>query len=74
MKALVLEDDPRFARFGCANFREEGYAVDLCTTGADALRLAEIGAHALIILDWVVPDIDGLAVCRELRRRVAHPS
>jgi DNA-binding response OmpR family regulator len=69
MKALVLEDDPKIARFVAQIFREEGYAVDLCSTGADALRLAEIGAHSLIILDWVVPDIDGLAVCRELRRR-----
>ncbi len=69
MKALVLEDDPKIARFLSQIFREEGYAVDLCSTGADALRLAEIGAHSLIVLDWVVPDIDGLSVCRELRRR-----
>jgi DNA-binding response OmpR family regulator len=69
MKALVLEDDPKIARFVAQVLREEGYAVDLCTTGADALRLAEIGAHSLIVLDWVVPDVDGLAVCRELRRQ-----
>ena len=49
--------------------REEGYAVDVCTTGAEALRLAEVGAHTLLVLNWVVPDVDGLVVCRELRRR-----
>ncbi len=69
MKALVLEDDPKIARFVAQILREEGYAVDHCTTGADALRLSELGGYELIILDWMVPDIDGLSVCRELRRR-----
>ena len=69
MKALVLEDDPKIARFVAQVLREEGYAVDHCATGADALRLAELGGYELVILDWMVPDIDGLSVCRELRRR-----
>lgn len=69
MKALVLEDDPKLARLVGLVLRQEGYAVDLCATGTDALRLAEIAVHSLIVLDWVVPEIDGLAVCRELRRR-----
>jgi DNA-binding response OmpR family regulator len=68
MKALVLEDDPKIGRFVAQILREEGYAVDQCATGADALRLAELGGYDLIVLDWVVPDIDGLSVCRELRR------
>jgi DNA-binding response OmpR family regulator len=68
MKALVLEDDPKIGRFVAQILREEGYAVDQCATGADALRLAEVGGYDLIVLDWVVPDIDGLSVCRELRR------
>ena len=69
MKALVLDDDARIARFVAKVLREEGYAVDLCKTGADALRLAELGGYQIIVLDWVVPDVDGLSVCRELRRR-----
>ena len=69
MKALVLDDDARIARFVAKVLREEGYAVDLCKTGADALRLAELGGYELIVLDWMVPDVDGLSVCRELRRR-----
>jgi DNA-binding response OmpR family regulator len=71
MKALVLEDDGKIARFVAQILREEGYAVDLCATGADALRLAELGGHDLMVLDWVVPDVDGLSVVRELRRRGA---
>jgi DNA-binding response OmpR family regulator len=69
MKALVLDDDAKIARFVAQVLREEGYAVDLCATGADALRLAELGGYELIVLDWMVPDVDGLSVCRELRRR-----
>jgi DNA-binding response OmpR family regulator len=69
MKALVLEDDGKTARFLAQILREEGYAVDLCATGADALRVAELGGHDLVLLDWVVPDMDGLSVVRELRRR-----
>jgi DNA-binding response OmpR family regulator len=69
MKALVLDDDARIARFVAQILREEGYAVDLCGNGADALRIAELGNHDLIVLDWMVPDVDGLSVCRELRRR-----
>ncbi len=69
MKALVLDDDARIARFVAKVLQEEGYAVDLCKTGADALRLAELGGYQLIVLDWMVPDVDGLSVCRELRRR-----
>jgi DNA-binding response OmpR family regulator len=71
MKALLLEDDGKIARFVAQILREEGYAVDLCTTGADALRLAELGGHDLAVLDWVVPDLDGLSVVREMRRRGA---
>jgi DNA-binding response OmpR family regulator len=69
MKALVLDDDPKVARFVALALREEGYAVDQCTSGVDALRLAEVGRHELIVLDWMVRDVDGLSVCRELRRR-----
>jgi DNA-binding response OmpR family regulator len=69
MKALVLDDDPKVARFVAQALREEGYAVDQCSSGLDALRLTEIGSHELIVLDWVVRGIDGLSVCRELRRR-----
>jgi DNA-binding response OmpR family regulator len=69
MKALVLEDDPKIARFVARILHEEGYAVDQCARGDDALQLAELGGHSIILLDWVVPGQDGLAVCRELRRR-----
>jgi DNA-binding response OmpR family regulator len=69
LRLLVLEDDPKLARVLAQIFSEEGYTVDLCTTGADAIAQATAGKYSLLVLDWMVPDIDGLAACREMRRR-----
>ncbi len=69
MKVLLLEDDPKVARFVSRVLTEEGYAVDLCARGADAISQADSGVYDIIVLDWMVPDVDGLAVCRELRRK-----
>lgn len=68
MKLLVLEDDAKLARFLARAFHEEGYAVDTCARGQDALDQAKLGLYDALVLDWTLPDIDGLAVCRELRR------
>jgi DNA-binding response OmpR family regulator len=69
LKALVLEDDQKQARFLARVLSEEGFAVDLCVRGADAITQAERSPYDLVVLDWMVPDTDGLAVCREIRRR-----
>jgi DNA-binding response OmpR family regulator len=68
MRALILEDDPKLARFLGRVLAEEGLAVDLCARGVDAMAQAEGGLYDLIVLDWMVPDTDGLSVCREIRR------
>src|SRR5580658_10560162 len=68
MKVLVLEDDRRLARFLTRVLSEEGLVVDLCGRGVDAIAQAEGGLYDLVVLDWMVPDTDGLAVCREIRR------
>jgi DNA-binding response OmpR family regulator len=69
VKVLVLEDDPKVARFVARVLSEEGYAVDLCANGADAIVQADAGLYDVLLLDWMVPEVDGLAVTRELRRR-----
>ena len=69
LKVLLLEDEPKMARVLTQIFAEEGYSVDLCTTGADAIEQAGAGSYSLIVLDWMVPAVDGLAACREMRRR-----
>ncbi len=68
MKVLLVEDDVKVARFVTRVLVEEGYVVDHCSTGSDAARLGQTGMYELILLDWMLPDIDGLSVCRELRR------
>jgi DNA-binding response OmpR family regulator len=74
MKVLVVEDDAKVARFVSRVLVEEGYVVDLCSTGSDAVRQGQTGMYELIILDWMLPDVDGLSVCRSLRRAgVATP-
>lgn len=74
MKVLVVEDDTKVARFLTRVLTEEGYAADSCARGTDALSQAGAGLYDLIVLDWMLPDLDGLSVCRELRRKgIAAP-
>jgi DNA-binding response OmpR family regulator len=68
VKILLVEDDKKLARFVTRLLTEEGYAVDSCARGHDALTQAQAGVYDLLVLDWMLPDLDGLAVCRELRR------
>jgi len=68
MKALIVEDDGKVARFIARVLGEEGYVTDLCVSGVDAVRQAGSLSYDVILLDWMLPDLDGLAVCRELRR------
>lgn len=69
MKILIVEDSMKLARFLSRALTEEGFIVDLCPNGADALVQGNSSLYELIILDWMLPEIDGVTVCRELRRR-----
>ena len=68
MKVLIVEDDEKVARFIARVLGEEGFITDLCVSGADAVRQANAVVYDVVLLDWMLPDLDGLAVCRELRR------
>ncbi|MFI5057556.1 MAG: response regulator transcription factor [Candidatus Acidiferrales bacterium] len=68
MRLLLVEDDTRIARFVAKGLREQAYAVDIVTTGDDALYQADINTYDLVILDVMIPGRDGFAVCRELRK------
>jgi DNA-binding response OmpR family regulator len=68
VKILIVEDDRKLARFVQRVLSEEGYAADLCSSGPDALVQARSGIYNLVLLDWMIPDLDGLEVCRQLRR------
>ncbi|MGH6925040.1 MAG: response regulator transcription factor [Propylenella sp.] len=64
---LLVEDDVRIASFVRRGLEAEGYAVDLAESGDEALALANDGAYPLVILDRMLPGIDGLNVCRAMR-------
>jgi two-component system, OmpR family, copper resistance phosphate regulon response regulator CusR len=69
VRILLVEDEPRVADFVSRGLREHSYAVDIAGDGGEALyRAAEI-AYDFIILDLMLPVLDGYSVCRELRRR-----
>jgi DNA-binding response OmpR family regulator len=68
VKILLVEDEAKVAQFLQRVLTEEGYVVDACKSGTDALAQAETGVYDLVVLDWMIADLDGLSVCRELRR------
>ncbi len=67
MRVLLVEDDPRIARFVAKGLHEHTYAVDVTADGADALYKAAVNDYDAIILDVMIPGDDGLTVCRKLR-------
>jgi heavy metal response regulator len=69
MRLLLVEDEPKIAHFIKRGLEEEHYAVDVAGGGEDALALVDVTAYDLVILDLMLPDMDGLDVCRRLRQR-----
>ncbi len=68
MRLLLVEDDVRIARLVAKGLREQAYAVDVASTGEEALYQAAVNTYDLVILDVMIPAPDGFAVCRELRK------
>ena len=66
---LVIEDDENIAAGLKDDLELEGYRVDIATDGDEALVKAVDGDYDLILLDLMLPGKDGIAICRELRRR-----
>src|SRR5947209_5917784 len=69
MRILVIEDNHRLNSSLQMNLAHEGYSVDAAYDGQEGQDLAELTPYDLIILDILLPQKDGLEVCRELRRR-----
>jgi two-component system copper resistance phosphate regulon response regulator CusR len=67
MRILVVEDDAVAASVLAKGLREHSYAVDLAADGSDALEQTAINDYDLVILDVLLPGIDGLELCRQLR-------
>ena len=68
MKLLLIEDEPKLAEYLRKGLSEEGFSVELALNGIDGLHLATQGQHDLIVLDGMLPGIDGLAVLAALRQ------
>jgi len=67
MRVLVVEDEPQLAGALRRGLAEQGYAVDVAYDGEDGLSLAEIEPYDLVVLDVLLPKLDGFAVCQRLR-------
>jgi two-component system OmpR family response regulator len=67
MRILVVEDEPRQAAALCQGLREAHYAVDHAADGCDALDYAAVGEYDVIVLDVLLPEVDGIEVCRRIR-------
>ncbi len=68
MYLLVVEDERRLAQIVRRVLEEEGHTVDLAHDGEEGLAMATDGSHDVIILDILLPEMDGIQVCRTLRR------
>jgi two-component system OmpR family response regulator len=69
MRILLVEDELKMARAVRRGLEHEGYVVDQASTGNDALWWATENDYDAIVLDVMLPGLDGFAVCRELRSR-----
>src|SRR5256884_1172959 len=69
MRVLLIEDDRKAARLLAKGFQEEGFVVDIAPTGEAGEEQAVVKEYDVIVLDWLLPGKDGIAVCQALRAR-----
>ncbi len=72
-RVLVVDDEPVLVDTIRYNLRRDGYEVHVAADGPEALRIAQASTPDLIVLDLMLPGLDGLEVCRELRRESTVP-
>ena len=68
MKILIIEDEPKTGKFLKKGLTEAGFVADVATDGRDGLHLALTESYDLVVLDVMLPGIDGWGVLREMRR------
>ena len=67
MRVLIIEDDPRLADYIRKGLSEESFVADVASEGESGLARAQATTYDLIVLDLMLPDVDGMTVCRRLR-------
>jgi DNA-binding response OmpR family regulator len=73
MKLLVIEDERKLAEYLRHGLTEEGFVVDCAANGVDGLHMACEGSYDLLVLDGMLPGIDGLAVLAACGRAARCP-
>lgn len=74
MRILVIEDEKKIADFIKRGLKEEGYAIDIAHDGEKGLFLAKTNDYDLILLDLMLPKIDGITLCKQLKAdKIAAP-
>jgi DNA-binding response OmpR family regulator len=68
MRVLLVEDDPGVQRFVVKGLREQAYAVDAVANGKEALYQADVNTYDVVVLDVMLPGMDGFQVCAQLRK------
>lgn len=68
-RVLIVEDDASVRTVVCEVCRRDGYEVVEAGNGKQAMRIVEVSEPDIVLLDWVLPDLSGIEVCRELRRQ-----
>lgn len=67
MKILIVEDEKKIAQIIKKGLLQEGYSVDLAFDGEEALEKYDVNEYDLVVLDLMLPKLDGLSVCKEIR-------
>src|SRR3989441_12383827 len=67
MRILLVEDEPQIADFVSRGLDENGYSVDVARDGEEALEWPSVANFDIIVLDVMLPAVDGIEVCRTLR-------
>ena len=73
IKVLIVEDEEKFARFVEMELNYEGYKVDKAFDGRTGLEMAQTGEYDLVLLDIMLPGLNGMEVLRRLRRTASVP-
>ena len=67
-----MEDEPGIASFLKQGLEEEAFAVDVVNNGKEGLELALTGEHDLLLLDWMLPGVSGIEICKQYRKEFPY--
>ena len=68
MRVLVIEDEPGIYNFIKDGLQEESFAVDIADNGPQGLEMSMTNDYDIILLDWMIPGLSGIEVCRQIRK------